>query len=791
MRDWHDLEQGRRAVVAGLSLALSVTCVACGGGGGGDGGGGGVTPPVRVPASVTFDGGNSAAGTVGAALGTTIAVTVRTSDNLPVPRTLVTFSASAGALTTTSATTDDNGRASAGTWTLGTTAGSQTVTAQAGAASAQLVASAAAAAAAKLEIVTPLPALVRAGVVISPAPSVRTRDQFNNIVARAGTAVVASLQAGTATLGGVDATTDANGVATFSALTMGGLVSGGARTLAFSSAGLPPLAAAPVLLEAGAAAVIALQNIPATARAGVAVAPGIIATVSDQFTNPLARPTPVTASLAQGGGLVSGGTATTDGAGQAVFPSLAIEGVVGSKQLRFAAEQVSVTTATIALFPGDPAALFVTSQPTRVENTVPFPAPILVRISDRFGNGVGGAGRDVTMSVGSGGGVLLAGVARTDAVGVATFNGVRLIGSVGPRTLLFSTIGLSPASSAPIQLDAGPPRSIAFFQPPSGTIIVGVPFNQQPALQLADTSGNVVLTAGTLVRATVLDASGQLLNDVATTNANGLAIFEQLTFLSADAFPPPTLRLRFSSGAQAAVVTGNVNIQPAQASAVRTVAYGATAQRLFIVDPDATLNISAVARDLLGAPLPGVPLVYNSVSSAVATVRSTGVITGVAGGSTWVRAFGAGAPSILDSVYVTVPRDPTAPVVSTTQIAPITVRAGVTAGFDVVLDTRNETVGAATILMGMPPEFVNNINWQGSQGTIISFDSRFNTLRISLVAASGLKGIFTIARVTITSGAPESFFLNREIVITPLEMVDVSLRDLAPRSTGVNIPLVP
>ena len=56
-----------------------------------------------------------------------------------------------------------------------------------------------------------------------------------------------------------------------------------------------------------------------------------------------------------------------------------------------------------------------------------------------------------------------------------------------------------------------------------------MPFVQQPALQLADTSGNVVRQAGTLVRATLLDAPGQLLNDVAVTNASGLAVFEQLT----------------------------------------------------------------------------------------------------------------------------------------------------------------------------------------------------------------------------------------------------------------------
>jgi hypothetical protein len=523
----------------------------------------------------------------------------------------------------------------------------------------------------------------------------------------------------------------------------------------------------------------------------VIVAPGIVATVADQFGNPLTRPTTVTATIASGGGAVAGGTATTDATGRAAFPSLVIEGVVGTRQLRFSSGQVSVTTPSIVLSAGDPAQLSVTSQPTLVENTIAFPAPILVRIADRFGNGVGGTPRTVTVSVGSGGGVLLGNSAQTDAVGVATFAALRLVGSEGPRTLTFSTAGLTSASSAPIQLVAGPPRSIAFFQQPSGTVIAGVPFNTQPALQLADTSGNVVRRAGTLVRATLLDATGELLNDVAVTNANGLAIFEQLTFVPATAFPPLTMRLRFSSGADAVVVTGNVNIQPAQASAVRSVAYGNTSQRLFIVDPGASLNIAATARDLVGATLPSVPMVYHSASTSVATVRSTGAITGVAGGSAWVRAFGAGAPSIMDSVYITVPRDPTAPIISTTQIAPIPMRNGVTSGFNVVLDTRDATVGAATIIISMPPELVNGLSVQAASGAVVSFDSRANALRINLVSSSGLKGIFAIAQVTVTSGPPESFVLNREVVVTPFEIIDISLQNLTTRSTGVNIPLIP
>ena len=119
-------------------------------------------------------------------------------------------------------------------------------------------------------------------------------------------------------------------------------------------------------------------------------------------------------------------------------------------------------------------------------------------------------------------------------------------------------------------------------------------------------------------------------------------------------------------------------------------------------------------------------------------------------------------------------------------------RAGVTAGFDIVLDTRSTTIGAATILVGIPNEMVASINAQGLVGNVVvGLDAGLNTLRISLTAPSGLSGVVPIVRVTLTSNAGLGFLFNREIVINPLEMYDTNLQNLAARSTGVNIPLVP
>lgn len=764
------------------------------GGGGGDAGGGGVTPPAtRVPSSISFDNGNTASATVGMALAGAITVVVRASDNLPLANTPVTFTVSAGTLSAASAQTDANGRATAGTWTLGNTAGQQTLTATAGAASAQLVAVALPGPPVSLEIVTGLPPTIRAGAPITPPPVVRTRDQFNNVVTRAGIVVTALLQAGSGTLTGTQATTDASGIATFTALALGGLVSDGARTVGFGTTGVATVSAPPVQLEAGPTATIALRQVPASVRSGVVIAPSIVARLTDGYGNAMNRATTVLATVASGGGTVSGGSAVTNPEGDAVFGALAIEGLIGTRTLRFAADQASVTTGGIAVAAGDAAELRITAQPVVAENTLPFATPVNLRVTDRYGNAVPQAGRLVTASIASGGGALLGASAQTDVSGGASFGALRLIGAVGPRTLAFSTSGLAPATSQVIQLDAGPPRFVSFSQAPPVSVTVGVPLSQQPALQLADTSGNVVRRAGSVVRATVLDAIGELLNDVAITDAQGIARFEQLTFLSSSSVVlPPSMRLRFSSGAQASIETPSLALQGAPGSAAQGIQYGNTSQRLFLLDPGASLNISATARDMAGSPLPALPIVYSAVNAGAVSVRPNGTITGLAGGSSWVRAIAAGTPAVRDSVYVTVPRDPTAPVIFTTQLAPIVVRNGVTAGFDIVLDTRAATVGATTILVGLPNELVAGLNAQALVGNVVlGIDAGLNALRISLVAPDGIRGIVPIVRVSITSNAAVGFLFNREIVITPLEVFDTSLQDLAPRSTGVTIPLVP
>lgn len=738
------------------------------------------------PASATFDGAPTT-GTVGAAITGPLAVIVRAADDRPLAGVTVTFTPSAGTLSTESAVTDAQGRAVAGTWTLGTVAGTQTLTARAGTVSGELTVTAAAAAATRLEFVRNAPATARAGVPITPAVQLRAVDQFGNAATSASASITATLQSGGGTLTNATASAGANGVVTFDQLSIGGTV--GARVLSFTLGALPSLSSSTVALEAGLAASITLQNVPSSLRAGVVISPAVVAVLSDAFSNPLTRSSSsVTVSLDGGAGTVVGGSASLDSTGRATFAALSVEGLVGNRRLRFSADQISQLTSNIPLLAGPAATLVVTAQPSTATNAERFATPVRIQVSDRFTNPVPDS-RDIAVSIASGGGTLIGASARTDAAGVATFADLRVVGLVGPRTLSFSSTGLPSATSNVIQLAAGAIRSLTLVQQPSTSVQVGAPFPQQPSLQAADTSGNVVRRADIVVRATLLDATGLLLNEAALTDDNGLATFSQLTYLP-PAQTPTGFRLRFSSGQLAAVESTPIAVQNAPASAVRTVQMATPAQRLFVLDVGGTQAAPATARDANGAVV-SVPIVYVSGNAVVATVSSAGTITARSPGAAWIRAFGAGTPQFADSVYVTVTRDAAGPVISTSQLVPIVVRQGQVQSFDVILDTRGTTVGAATILIGFPPELIRSISWTGSAGTQIGFDTGFNALRISVASAAGLTGAVTLVRVNLTPDAFSPLLANRQILVQPLEVVSVSLQDLAPRATGVNIPLIP
>ncbi len=152
-----------------------------------------------------------------------------------------------------------------------------------------------------------------------------------------------------------------------------------------------------------------------------------------------------------------------------------------------------------------------------------------VRLADEYGNLV--AGHTVNFVVTQGGGTVQTGAPVSNAMGVATVGGWTLGAAQGPNALtataqgtatgvVFQATGTSPVAS-----------QVAVLTEPTGALVSGTTLGQQPAVQVANASGDPILEPNISVTASVADGAGgaTLTGTVtATTDANGTATFTNL-----------------------------------------------------------------------------------------------------------------------------------------------------------------------------------------------------------------------------------------------------------------------
>lgn len=168
------------------------------------------SPP--APSAISAVSSTALTGVVGGAV-TAPSVIVTSAGGTPVAGVTVSFSVSGGgALGKSSAVTDGAGVASAASWTLGTTAGTQTVDASAsGLPSVRFIATASAGAAATMSAVAGDAQTANIGDAVAVAPAVQLKDAYGNAVA--GATVTFSVVAGGGSVSGATATSGADGIA--------------------------------------------------------------------------------------------------------------------------------------------------------------------------------------------------------------------------------------------------------------------------------------------------------------------------------------------------------------------------------------------------------------------------------------------------------------------------------------------------------------------------------------------------------------------------------------------------
>ena len=278
------------------SAAAAALLGSCGGGGGD-----GPTPPsppvASVAASITAVTATTLTGTVGQAVGEAPSVVVRDQSGTPLAGTTVAFSVTSGGGTvaTGSAVSNGSGVASSGSWTLGTTTGTNTVSATAGSLPpVTFTATAAPGAAATLTKTAGDEQSAEPGAAVSVAPTVVVKDQFGNPVP--GTVVTFAPSTGGSVTGGT-ATSTAAGEARVGSWTLG--PTAGPNTLTASAGSLPPVtftanagsttltAISPALLLPGASATLTGSNFSTTPAVNSVTVDGVPATVTAATTTQL------------------------------------------------------------------------------------------------------------------------------------------------------------------------------------------------------------------------------------------------------------------------------------------------------------------------------------------------------------------------------------------------------------------------------------------------------------------------------------------------------------------------
>jgi adhesin/invasin len=478
-----------------------------------------------TPTKIALNAGNGQTATVGTAVATAPSVLVTDAGNNPVPGVAVTFSVASGGGSATGGSTTTNmfGIASVGSWTLGTGAGANSLTATSVGLSGSPITFTATGVAgpATRYVVTSSSYAPPAGSPVTV--TAQLADQYGNAVGTSGIAVTfTKTGTGGAFSGANPATTNASGVATIT-LTVASTV-GTAYTVTGTSTTPSRTGTTPTITTVvGPPSRIALNagnGQTATVGTAVATAPSVL--VTDAYNNP-APGASVTFSVASGGGSLSGGAATTNASGIATVGSWTLGTPAG-------ANSVTATSSGLTGSPVTFTATGVAGPATRYvvisSNYAPVAGAavtITAQLADQYGNPVATSGIRVTFSRTGTGGSFSATKVNTNASGIATT--AFTTSTTSGRTYTITARSTSPSArtgtSPSIKTVPGPATQIAQSAGNSQTATVGTTVATAPSVIVRDSHSNAV--PGVVVTFAVASGGGSVTGASATTNASGIA----------------------------------------------------------------------------------------------------------------------------------------------------------------------------------------------------------------------------------------------------------------------------
>ena len=475
--------------------------------------------PPRI-ASLSVNAGNNQTGTAGSNLAVAPSVVARDASNAPVQGVTVFFSvmSGGGSVTNTSEVTNAQGIASAGTWRLGSSTGTQLLSAQvpqAGVNNNPIVFTATASAGAPVSV-TALSATTQTtpvGALVTSVPSVVVRDAVGNPAPNVTVNFVVTSGGGQIT--GASQTTSAQGVATVGSWRVGSTA--GPNTVTATVSGLPPItftaigsAGAPVLIEktAGDAQTSQVNRpVPIAPQVRVVDAAGVgVSGIT------------VTFAVASGDGSVVIGTVPTGADGTATVGAWILGPTPGPNTLTASAGSLPSVTFTATATGGTAVQMLPLSQVTQsgVAGSLANSPPSVV-VRDALGNPV--ANVTVTFTVTAGGGSINGGTQITGTTGIATVNSWTYGTIAGPNTVVATATGLPNVTFN--ATTTGIPTQVVLFNGNNQLAVSGTAVQTPPSVRVTDANGQGV--GGVSVSFAVTNGGGSVTGATPLTDATGVA----------------------------------------------------------------------------------------------------------------------------------------------------------------------------------------------------------------------------------------------------------------------------
>ncbi len=455
---------------------------------------------------------------------------------------------------------------------------------------------------------------------------VRLQDPNGNGIG--GRPITWVVPAGSGSVAPVSVTTNVNGLAT-TRWTLPSTV--GEHTVSAVFSGLPPVVFSATSTADAPTAIEMVSGNGQSAAAGTAVTNPLVVRVTDASDNPVSGVS-VAWTAVDGGSVSADNTATNDQGLAQVSRTLgtapgqytttaAVDGLQGSPV-------TFVSTATA----GDPAKLVMSQQPgsPTVSGQAFSPVPA-VQVQDAQGNNVAQGGIVVTVTITSGqAGAFLENDSRnTNQTGRAGFQNLRITGPpdddyVLTFTASFNGVPLTPAVSDPVAVTAGGATKLVLLTQPSTSAQSGVPFDQQPVVQVQDATGNPI-NGNRTITASILNGGGTLIGTATASTAGGsTATFTDLGISGVVG----ARTLLFSTGALTPATSTSINLTTGPADHIEIAAgdgQNVNAGTLLPTDPAARVEDSG------GNPVAGVTVTFatsdGSVDPTSAVTNAQGIAT--------------------------------------------------------------------------------------------------------------------------------------------------------------------